>query len=125
MKYFFIAALGLSSALLSGCVAQNSLYYWGGYQDQIHTMYYSPEKAAPELQVINLEAMMEKAKSKGKALPPGFHAHLGYEYALSGQKDKAYEQFMLEKQQYPESTVYMDLLISQLKPKQDKPHDQV
>ncbi len=125
MKYLLIAALGLCSALLTGCVAQNSLYYWGNYEDQIHTMYYTPEKAAPELQVINLEAMMEKAKSKGQALPPGFHAHLGYEYALSGQKDKAYEQFMLEKQQYPESTVYMDLLIKQLQPKQEQSHAQV
>ncbi len=125
MKSLSIVALGLCTALLTGCVAQHSLYYWGGYEDQIHTMYYAPDKAASELQVINLEAMMEKAKAAGKPLPPGFHAHLGYEYALSGKKDQAYEQFMLEKQQYPESTVYMDLLIKQLKPKQDKPHDQV
>jgi len=125
VKYLTVATLGLSAALLSACAPKTGLYYWGGYEDQIHTMYYSPDKAAPELQVISLEAMMEKAKAAGKPLPPGFHAHLGYEYAVSGQKDKALDQFLLEKQQYPESTVYMDLLIKQLQPKQDQPHEKV
>jgi hypothetical protein len=125
LKNLTLAALGFCAALLGGCATQNSLYYWGGYEEQIHTMYYSPDKAAPELQIIKLEAIIEKAKAAGKPLPPGFHAHLGYEYAISGKKDLAFEQFTLEKQQYPESTVYMDLLIKQLKPKQDKPNEKV
>ena len=119
MKHLHHIALGLSITLLAGCAPKTGLYYWGGYEDQIHNLYVSPEKASPEMQAAKLEADIEKAKAQSKPLPPGFHAHLGYEYAISGKKDLAVQQLTMEKEQYPESAIYMDLLMKQLQPKQD------
>ena len=104
--------------LVTACVQNTGLYYWGNYEDQVHKMYSASDTSSPDQQILALEAIVEKAKSKGKALPPGFHAHLGYEYALSGKQDLATQQFEIEKEQYPESAVYMNLLMDQIKPKQ-------
>jgi len=93
------------------------MYYWGSYQDQIHGAYVTPEKYSNDSQIIKLEADVEKANAANKPVPPGFHAQLGYLYALTGKKDIAQVQFELEKEQYPESGTYMDLLMQQLQPK--------
>lgn len=106
----------MAATLFSGCVANHNLYYWGSYENQIHDSYNSSGKSSPESRTKQFEAEAEKAKSKGKSLPPGFHAQLGYDYAVTDRKDQAYEQFTLEKEQFPESSVYMDLLINQIKP---------
>jgi len=45
------------------------------------------------------------------ALPPGFHAHLGYLYGEMGRNDLMQQQFVLEKELYPESATYIDFLI--------------
>lgn|GEM_PF-356804 len=117
MKYLYIVSLGFAATLFSGCVANHNLYYWGSYEDQIHNSYDSSGKFSPESRVIQFEAEAEKAKSKGQSLPPGFHAQLGYDYAVTDRKDLALEQFTMEKELFPESSVYMDLLINQIKPK--------
>jgi hypothetical protein len=47
-------------------------------------------------------------------VPPGYHAHLGYLYYQSGKADQALQSFETEKQLFPESTRFMDLLISRM-----------
>jgi hypothetical protein len=46
-------------------------------------------------------------------VPPGVYAELGYIYNLQNNTKEAIKLFDLEKQVYPESTVFMDLLIQQ------------
>jgi hypothetical protein len=77
-------------------------------------MYASPDKVPPERQAEIMEADLQKASAANKPVPPGFHAHLGYVYFSMGKLDLAQQQFVNEKTQYPESTVFMDRMLANL-----------
>ena len=81
----FSYALALFSTLffLGGC-KNPSIYYWGNYEEQIYGMYAAPDQVTAEAQIDVLLADQEKARSKNKPLPPGFHAHLGFLYFQLG-----------------------------------------
>jgi hypothetical protein len=100
----------LSATLLAGCVSHpQPLYYWGGYQSQVYD-HFKGEKGAQE-QILTLEQVREQARSQGKALPPGFHAHLAMLYGQAGQSERLAEQLEAEKKQFPESAPFMDFLL--------------
>ena len=99
------------SHLLSGCVAPRAnLYQWEGYQPQVYE-YFKGNGQGNEAQITVLEADLEKMHAKGKVAPPGYHAHLGLLYTQTGKYDKGAQEFQTEKQLFPESAVYMDLLL--------------
>ena len=104
----------LATALLSGCVRRSTLYAWGSYEDQVYAMYSETGKVQPEKQIESLESDYQAARSENKPVPPGFHAYLGYLYFQTGKVDQAYQSFQTEKQLFPESARYMDLLISHM-----------
>jgi hypothetical protein len=106
---FFLLAVGV---LATGC--QNETYYWGHYENLVYVSYAKPGKVSPEMQVSVMEQDMQKASSENKPLPPGFHAHLGYEYYLCGKPTLALQQFEKEKAEFPESSVFMDRMIAAL-----------
>jgi len=100
----------MAMGLLAGCQSPD-VYYWGHYESVIYDMYNKPEKASPEQLAAILEQDEQKAASKNKPLPPGFHAQLGYLYAQMGKSDLARAQYEKEKQMYPESTVLMNRML--------------
>lgn len=104
------------ASLLTGCAAPTT-YYWGHYEDQVYTMYSTPDKATAEMQVLKLEEDYQKARSRNKPVPPGFHAHLGYLYFQLGKADEAKREFQTEKANFPESEVFMNRLLANLEPK--------
>ena len=106
-------ALLVVVTLLTGC-ASPTLYSWGRYEDLIYATYAAPDKATAELQVERLEEDYQKARSKNKPVPPGFHAHLGYLYYHLGKADAAIQQFETEKANFPESAVFVDRLLGNL-----------
>jgi hypothetical protein len=57
----------------------------------------------------------QKARSENRPVPPGFHAHLGYLYFQLGKLDQAQQELETEKAQFPESAVFMDRLLSNLR----------
>lgn len=101
-------------ALGCGCSTPTT-YYWGHYENLIYSSYATPGKVAPELQVEQLEADYQKARSANKPVPPGFHSYLGYLYFQLGKMDQAKQEFETEKALFPESTVFMDRLLANLK----------
>ncbi len=103
--------------LLSACATRNDIYYWGEYEPTIYKSYKSPGEYPPERQVRILEADIEKAKSKNKPLPPGYHAHLGLMYYDLGKIDAAQREFRTEKANFPESAVLMDFFLKPTKGK--------
>jgi hypothetical protein len=112
----FNALLVVSACALVGCAsAPPSLYEWGQYESQIYASYNDPGKVSPEEQIQKLEADYQKARGKNKAVPPGFHAQLGYLYFQIGKADQALQSFETEKQLFPESSVYMNRAIAKLK----------
>ena len=110
-KYYLLL---FTMILLSGC-ATKRIYYWGEYEDLIYTQYQNPGKATPEYQVDVMQADIQKAKSVNMPLPPGFYAHLGYQYLQMGRTIEARKSFEAEKNQFPESAVLMNRFLKKIK----------
>lgn len=110
-RYVWLVAV---MVLLTGCASQ-TLYTWGHYEDLIYASYAAPGKVSPEMQVEKLEQDYQKARAENKRVPPGFHAHLGYLYFQLGKLDQAQQEFETEKANFPESAVFMDRLLANLK----------
>ena len=75
----------------------------------------NPGKVPLENQLQDLENDYQNIRASNAAVPPGFHAHLGYLYFQSGKIPQALQSFETEKSLFPESTVFMDRLIVRVK----------
>ncbi|MDQ3230510.1 MAG: DUF4810 domain-containing protein, partial [Pseudobdellovibrionaceae bacterium] len=83
----------------------------------VHGSFETKEGTDPEAQVQRLGVQIDEAKEKGKAVPPGLYAHLGYMKHLSGDDPGAVEALTMEKTHYRSATVFVDRLIASLKDK--------
>jgi len=101
--------------VVQGCAAKPALYEWGSYEDLIYKGYANPDKASPEEHIRKLEADYQVARSKNKAVPPGYHAQLGVLYFQTGNLEQAEKSFVTEKELFPESRQFMDRLIDKIK----------
>ncbi len=94
---------------MTGCATNNKdLYSWGNYEDQVYEYF---KGQSVEKQIIELEKHSEQTKAKGQALPPGYQAHLGLLYSKAGRDDKLAEQLLIEKNNFPESGGFLDVLL--------------
>jgi len=111
-----VSACLVALTLLAGCATQKQpLYRWGDYEPLIYQQYAKPGKAEPGIQVDKLSADIERTQAEGKRVPPGEHAQLGFMEYQIGNIDAAATQFGLERQLYPESTVFMNTILARLK----------
>jgi hypothetical protein len=103
--------------ILAACANQDhSLYHWNGYQEQIYEGFQIESgNTSPDKRLQKLQEEQQKAATKHKPLPPGYQAHMGFLYFQTGQADKAVMAFEAEKKQFPESAVYMDLVLGKLR----------
>ncbi len=107
-------ALGLCALLLAGCAKPPAtLYEWDGYQRQVYEYLNGDGKPQAE-QLTVLQAQAEKARAGGRALPPGFRAHLGLLHIQMGSLDEARQMLEAEKLAFPESSPYMDFLLQRM-----------
>jgi hypothetical protein len=102
-----------ASALLAGCAGPKTLYQWEDYQPQVYEYFKGEEPKEAQAEV--LERDLQKIRSTGKAVPPGYHAHLGLLYLSMGKDDQMVQQFNTEKALFPESGPYMDFLLKNAK----------
>lgn len=108
-----VSSIGV--VLLSACASPTpSLYQWGSYEQQVYALYNDPGKVPLEQQIAKLEEDYQKARATSKAMPPGFHAHMGFLYFRVGKLDQARQSFATEKSLFPESAVYMDRILAKL-----------
>jgi len=107
-------AAGLAaSAVLTGCASKPQiLYQWEGYQPQVYQHF---KGESPEQPIAVLEKDLPVISAKGGKAPPGYHAHLGYLYSLTGRNGQMVAQFEDEKKLFPESAAYMDFLLKNVK----------
>ncbi len=98
--------------LTAGCASP--LYDWGRYEESVLAMETGFQDVDLLDEIDALERQAERAVAKDKRPPPGLHAHLGYLHYLAGNSDAALRHFQAEKAVYPQSTVFMDGLISRL-----------
>jgi hypothetical protein len=109
-----IAGLALAGAFaLTGCrTAPKTVYQWEGYQPQVYQHF---KGESPDQQIAVLEKGLQAISASGATPPPGYHAHLGMLYAMTGKQDQMLAQFDDEKKLFPESAVYMDFLTAKVK----------
>ncbi|MES2740731.1 MAG: DUF4810 domain-containing protein [Pseudomonadota bacterium] len=111
-KSFAVLAAVAACGLLSACrTAPTSLYQWEGYQPQVYEHF---KGGSAEQQIAVLEKDLQAIDAGGKVPPPGYHAHLGYLYSMTGKQDQMVVQFQEEKKLFPESAVYMDFLMAKI-----------
>ena len=110
-KILFLFFLTLA---LSNC-ASPTKYYWGSYEPLIYSQYQEPGKATPDVQIQKMLEDIQRASSENQPLPPGFYAHLGYQYLQTGKAAEARQYFIAEKNAYPESAVLMDRFLKKIK----------
>jgi hypothetical protein len=110
-----LAVVAVVSAL-AGCASRpQSLYTWGNYEDLVYTSHASPGAVPPEKQIEILEEDFHKAAANNQRMPPGWHANLGYLYIQTGRMDAGRQELLNEKAQFPESGVFVDRLLANLK----------
>lgn len=110
-----LAALCLLLAL-TGCANRNRpLYSWNGYQSNVYAYLKNDGKTSAEDQILEMEQGIQEAAADGLKVPPGYHAHLGLLYLNAGKTDQALAAWQQEKNLFPESTKYIDFLISNMK----------
>ena len=103
-----VFAAFVCAACLCGCRSAPQLYSWGSYETQVYAYLKGEGRGT---QIATLERDLEKIKADGKAVPPGFYAHLGLLYAEASDVAKAIACFQAEKARFPEAAAFMDFLL--------------
>ena len=110
-----LIGFGMAVALLTGCVTpQPPLYRWGAYEDIIYAGYKNPGSSDPVTDGELLAADMARTEAEGMQVPPGARIHLGYLYFEQGRDDEARALFEMEKQVFPESTVFVNGMLARI-----------
>lgn len=99
--------------VLTSCAVPTT-YRWGIYEDHVYADYATPGARSPQEAADMLEADIGITIDRGERVPPGVYAHLGYLYYLTGNTDTAVNLFEKEKAEFPESTVFIDTLLTNL-----------
>ncbi len=123
MNRFSSASTLVIALFLSGCAASPSMYYWGDYSS---TLYHSKKTPSDETLLKHqqtLEKIIEESKTKNMKVPPGVYAELGYIYLRQNKNDLAIQHFRMEKELYPESTLFMQRLENSALTKDKKPEE--
>ena len=110
-----VALIGCA-LVLTACAAQpKPIYGWGAYEELVYASYLSPQDMPAEKQVELMEKDFQVARSTNQRMPPGWHAHLAALYFQLGKADQAQHELLTEKAEFPESAVFVDRLIANLK----------
>ena len=97
---------------MTGC--QRTLYDWGSYERSVFSMYSSREDFSVAAEIDQLQGEVERTERKGRAIPPGKMAHLGYLYVMAGDSERARACFEKERELFPEGAVFMEFLLGRL-----------
>ena len=118
-KLMIVAALSYA-AVLPSCSPKAPLYAWYNYDDVAYELMKNGSEANEEalrnagIRMICGAGKVEELTNGGK-VPPGVYAEVGYIYFKQGKKDIAKQYFEKEMEAYPESKVYVSLILKQLK----------
>ena len=110
----FVIVVGVS---LGGCVTRPKppIYYYGAYPQTLYKFKKDPSPASSAKHQASLEAVIKVSKEKNLRVPPGIYCEYGYLLWQKGQHSDAETQFNLEMQTYPESVVFVTLVLKTLK----------
>ena len=103
----FIPAGSVALAFLSGC-ATSALYDWGNYEQAAYA--YAKDPGEVETYIDSLDEIIANAEKTNK-VPPGIYAERGYALLSIGQRDAAMQDFLREREKWPEARKLMTLLL--------------
>lgn len=99
--------------LLSGCATSTGpKFYWGNYEHALYVYAKKPDQR--EFYRSSLEKAIEQGRANN-AIAPGLLAELGYLYLEDGDTDKAVALFQEEITRFPESKVFLTMVIEHAK----------
>ena len=100
--------LGITLVYVAGC-GPKTMYQWGSYEKDLLKYYKHPESLQKFRE--HLDKQITRSVEKGKRVPPGLFAELGYLHYKAGDSKMAAEYFAKEKEHWPESATLMDRMI--------------
>ena len=97
------------AAALGGCVAPQTLYDWGGYDDRLYAFHKNPQER--DAWVEGLKTIILASEERGRRVPPGIYAEYGFVLQEEGRAQEAIAYYEKEKNLWPESAFFMDKMI--------------
>lgn len=103
--------------LFTGCAKQPEppIYSWGDYiKSSTEYGMNGHEKEVLEKHTEELKKIITESEAQDKRVAPGIYAEYGQILFETNKKEEAKKYFILEKQTYPEATVFIDRVIKKL-----------
>ncbi len=100
---------------LSSCAVQNSMYVWEDYQMSLARYTEKPNNSTRNALEGSLFKVISSSAQQKKRVPPGIYLQYGYLLSLEGKLEMASQYYLMEKTNYPESSVLVDELETKLK----------
>lgn len=95
--------------LLTACATTHDKYAWGSYEHSLYVYYKDPATAGALS--AHLEAIIANSDRTKAVVAPGVYAEYGYLLLKQGKSQAAASAFQQEEQHWPESKVFMDMMI--------------
>lgn len=109
-----ISAVLLATSLVGCQTTTKPLYHYGSYQNNVYS-HFKNEDSTVLKEIEELEATLAKTSNGVTQIAPGVNAHLGFLYLQSGQPETGLKYLLEEKRLYPESSKFIDFLVSNIK----------
>lgn len=115
MRTLMLSAILVIMLGLSSCSTSSNLYSWYNYEQvtYAYTQSQSPERLSDVVETY--KKMIDRQVASRKTPPPGICAEYGYLLVRTGQKELGLQMLAKEVELYPESTVFINRIIEQLK----------
>lgn len=111
LRSVLLPVLAATAAVaLAGCVQKQPMYAWGSYDASMYQ--YAKDSTKQSEFREALAGIIAASQSAGKPVPPGIHAEYGYQLLEMGKTDEAIAAFNAEKAAWPESTQFMESMIT-------------
>lgn len=112
------STIALLAIILTGCGQQQvqpPLYIWGDYANSSAKYgMRGHEKEVSEQHRMELEKIIDESREKKQRVAPGIYAEYGQLLYEANKKEQAKQYFILEKQTYPESSIFLDRVTAKL-----------
>jgi hypothetical protein len=119
MKKVLYILLFLTTYFFVGCATQKPMYFWGNYSSSLYAYKKTPNEENLLKHKKELLKIIEESKARGLRVPPGVYCEYGYILMKEGKNEEALKYYELEEQTYPESTIFIQHLKSQINKNMD------
>ena len=105
-----LATLAVPLLLAACATPPKPLYHWGSYQPALYAHFKGDDAKAQEL-LEKLQVQLSETQQQNLQPPPGLHGHMALLNARLGRGEESRRHLERERQLFPESAAYIDLLL--------------